>query len=416
LDKAGNWGTVARYVYDVVVDRTPPETVVDFGASVRVGANGMTVAVSTTGVINVYFSEAMNPVATNAGAFNLRYIRTPGNLDVNPGNPTLGNPVSINVTYQDVNPPLVTTPTATITPNGGLQPGGLYRLISTPQLEDDSGNVVDPPIDVYFRTLMDPSVRNVVPCDTLNPASIVTFEPGTWVGGFAGLAVSTDPVNQPMAAPMIASQITKANKSVNKNARGYAAPLAVHEFNLYNPLALRLTDVFSRPVRLTMRYDDVDDDGYVDSTRNTGHPIRVSALSIYWLDDETGAWVRIPGSVVDTVNKTVSAEIRHFSVYGLLGAPAPDLTEAFAYPVPYKPSIHANGIRFNNLSSYGTIKIFTVNGDLVKTINFDDTNANGSYKWDPVANESGDPLASDVYIYLIESSQQKKTGKLLVVR
>jgi hypothetical protein len=33
-----------------------------------------------------------------------------------------------------------------------------------------------------------------------------------------------------------------------------------------------------------------------------------------------------------------------------------------------------------------------------------------------VNNESGDPVASDVYLYVIENDQQRRIGKLMVIR
>jgi hypothetical protein len=143
--------------------------------------------------------------------------------------------------------------------------------------------------------------------------------------------------------------------------------------------------------------------------------VRVSALTICWLDEDTGVWSRLPSSAVDTVARTVSARLHHFSVYALMANPEYDLANVRAYPVPYKPSRNANGIRFDGLSSAGTIKIYTLDGDLVKTIPFSDSNG-GFVVWNPVVNESGDPLASDVYVYVVENPEQKKTGKIMVVR
>jgi hypothetical protein len=105
--------------------------------------------------------------------------------------------------------------------------------------------------------------------------------------------------------------------------------------------------------------------------------------------------------------------VSHFSVYGIIGAPHLDLSNAYAYPVPFKPSLGHREIVFINLSSLATIRIFTISGELVKELN--ETDADGILRWD-VTNSEGQPLASDVYLYLIENDQQKKTGKLIIVR
>jgi hypothetical protein len=249
------------------------------------------------------------------------------------------------------------------------------------------------------------------------PASVsyVSFDLNTWPGGFAGLAVNEAPTTEPMAAPALAGLISHANRANNnRNTGGFGKPFVVHEFNLYDSKVVRMGGALNRPARITMSYNDANGDGVVDETEGTPTPVKVAALGVYWLDEDTGVWVRLPTSRVDTVARTVTAQIVHFSVYGLLGAPELSLANAYAYPVPYKPSVHKNGIRFKNLSSIGTIKIYTVNGELVNTLQV--PNVGGNLTWNPVANSAGDPLASGVYIYVIENPQEKKTGKIMVVR
>jgi hypothetical protein len=90
-----------------------------------------------------------------------------------------------------------------------------------------------------------------------------------------------------------------------------------------------------------------------------------------------------------------------------------DLSQAYAYPSPFKPSLGHKEIIFTNLSDEGTIKIYTISGELVKTINYKGKTFTQS--WD-VRNESGKKLASGVYIYHIESANDKKDGKIVVIR
>lgn len=94
-------------------------------------------------------------------------------------------------------------------------------------------------------------------------------------------------------------------------------------------------------------------------------------------------------------------------------APASDLSTAYAFPVPFKPSATSTRITFTNLSSEATIRIFSATGELVRTLNEED--GDGFIRWD-VTNEQGAPVASDVYFYVIENAEQTKAGKLLVVR
>lgn len=95
------------------------------------------------------------------------------------------------------------------------------------------------------------------------------------------------------------------------------------------------------------------------------------------------------------------------------GAPAVDVSNSYAFPVPFKPSEGQQTIQFTNLPSDATIKIFDVAGGLVRTLR--EPNGEGILHWD-VTNDKGEPLASDVFLYSIESAEQKRMGKLMVVR
>ena len=87
------------------------------------------------------------------------------------------------------------------------------------------------------------------------------------------------------------------------------------------------------------------------------------------------------------------------------------------YPVPYKPSnsnYGGQGIHFENISDGSDIKIFNIAGELVyeKTI----ANANKDFIWN-VRNNSGNKIASGIYIYYIITPDGKKhKGKLAIER
>jgi hypothetical protein len=76
----------------------------------------------------------------------------------------------------------------------------------------------------------------------------------------------------------------------------------------------------------------------------------------------------------------------------------------------------ADRITFTNLSRRCTIRIFSVNGDLVKTIKKDD--ASSYVAWNPMLTDDNLFIAPDVYIYFIEDldTGQKALGKFVVVR
>lgn len=64
--------------------------------------------------------------------------------------------------------------------------------------------------------------------------------------------------------------------------------------------------VFDVPVTVVMSYRNADLSG-----------IHESAIRIAWLDERTNTWKDMP-CVVDTVSKTVTGTLHHFSAYGLI--------------------------------------------------------------------------------------------------
>lgn len=86
-----------------------------------------------------------------------------------------------------------------------------------------------------------------------------------------------------------------------------------------------------------------------------------------------------------------------------------------AAPNPYVRSRGDRVIVFDNVTAAATLKIFTINGELVRTVEKTDT-ASGSIFWD-VCNDGGEAVASGMYIYLITDGEgNKRKGKLAVVR
>ena len=93
-----------------------------------------------------------------------------------------------------------------------------------------------------------------------------------------------------------------------------------------------------------------------------------------------------------------------------------NLDSSHAYPVPYMPSRGHDRITFTRLPAKTTIRIYTISGELVKTL-MKDSGSVGKIIWFPVYNESGEKMASGVYLYVMESSDgQKKIGKLMVIK
>ena len=100
-----------------------------------------------------------------------------------------------------------------------------------------------------------------------------------------------------------------------------------------------------------------------------------------------------------------------------------DLDAITVVPNPYRGSSVYNEdyddetIYFKNLPSSCVIKIYTVTGKLVDTINFNslENNGSGQYPWH-LENSNGDKVAPGLYIYYVQSGGYDQVGKFAIVR
>lgn len=146
------------------------------------------------------------------------------------------------------------------------------------------------------------------------------------------------------------------------------------------------------------------------------------------------AWTSANGTVVsglpelrsDDYNRTVLAVARpgpyplDEKPWDVFAAPNPyiegDALRSFGGPSPQK-------IEFRNLPENATIKIFSLSGDLIKTLSHGPDafgNLYGSISWDQ-RSDSGLLVAAGLYIYVVESntsgtSGSRTTGKLMIIR
>ncbi|MBI4375947.1 MAG: fibronectin type III domain-containing protein [Elusimicrobia bacterium] len=155
-----------------------------------------------------------------------------------------------------------------------------------------------------------------------------------------------------------------------------------------------------RPVFLTMSYTDAE---------VAGAP--VNELSLARVDD-SGACVPLRTSI-DQAGRRLTAQLNHFSLFQvvrLTPAAAPDSARVF--PNPFYPSQGQGYVTFASMPASARVRIFTGRGELV----FDDlANASGLLTWNG-NNRAGRPVASGVYLVVVESGGSKKTLKLVVLR
>ena len=104
---------------------------------------------------------------------------------------------------------------------------------------------------------------------------------------------------------------------------------------------------------------------------------------------------------------------------GLFGNPDTDVTQAYAFPVPFRPNSGnpvrfgswAVGIQFVNLPSGGTINLYSLSGKRVRSIGI----IAPQMAWD-ACNSDGQQVASGLYIWEVLSGGNSKTGKLVIIK
>ncbi len=120
-----------------------------------------------------------------------------------------------------------------------------------------------------------------------------------------------------------------------------------------------------------------------------------------------------PGTYLVTVTAADSAGNSTFPAQATITLTATDLGGIRVHPSPWRSDLHSgHDITFDNVPTGSTIKIFTVSGRWVATL----SNVSGSPGWN-LKNDSGNDVASGLYLYLITDSQGGKAhGKFAVIR
>jgi len=416
-DNVGNWSTPPLSISDTIIMDTIPPTVelkVDNDKS-TILPDGEIVGVLPDTGMEAKFSKVMDTGSVKEG---LKLIAVKDNL-----NNSINEEVSLNFAWED------STKTV-ITPVSELKKNYLYKLQVTEWVIDLASNTVTGEREIIFRTIMDHTKKNVIVKAT-DERLMVTLEANALAATLEAnaltvtleanalpedgyLIINTEPLTyQFKVDPEV---INVANERSITNG-WYPIEGCLWEIKVCKANGDWMEDNFGSEVRIIFPYDE--DNGVVE---NALIPLMEETLQAFWLNEEHSNWVRVPGSRVDRENNVVATgEVPHFSVFGLMGSAVYDLSDAHAYPVPWKPNdgkdetgTEQDGITFTYLSSQGVIKIYTISGELVREYDYKPADG-GKWTWD-VETSRGEKVFSGVYIYYIKNEKEQKTGRLMIIR
>jgi hypothetical protein len=119
-------------------------------------------------------------------------------------------------------------------------------------------------------------------------------------------------------------------------------------------------------------------------------------------------------TTVDTVNKSMTVSLNHFSNFQAVAvAPSAAAETARIFPNPWYAG-RVGEVTFHQLPAFAKVRIFTLKGELVNELT---ANASGLLAWEGL-NRGGRRVASGVYLVVFESPQggKKKILKLAVIQ
>ncbi len=170
-------------------------------------------------------------------------------------------------------------------------------------------------------------------------------------------------------------------------------------------------------VTIIIPYFDADQNDIVDGT-----DISENTLRIFYLDETIKKWTLIKAVQLNPSRNTVSCQTDHFSTYSIMGYVTGDLEnldQTFCYPNPCYP-VQGQTVKIVNLpiDSNITIYIYNITGELVRTLNEDEEIETGvvsaTATWD-CKNEAGENVASGIYLYVVQTSNNTKVGKKIAI-
>ena len=166
---------------------------------------------------------------------------------------------------------------------------------------------------------------------------------------------------------------------------------------------------FNGFIEIKFKYLDEDDDGVVDNTR-----LYVNSLKIYRLENNEWKIVNDGGrNGVDKVSKYVIADVLYLGKFCVLGDEVNfniDEIEVFPNPINFEED---NYLRFKKLPQNSIIKIYNLNGVLIRVLIPDESKT--ECKWYG-KDSKGNKVSYGLYFYVIENSFSKKIGKIGILK
>jgi hypothetical protein len=165
---------------------------------------------------------------------------------------------------------------------------------------------------------------------------------------------------------------------------------------------------------------------FVDTSMHRGRPYFYSVTAMDHDVADSGAFrtgkAGDPSSNFLFIEPSTAAQVDYsYDENDVYVVPNPATTESMAAWALEPNNDDPTGIKveFRNLpASRGTIRIYTVSGDLVIQLPFDGTAGVGTIEWDLVSRNLQD-VTSGVYMYSVESEDsnfKRKIGKFVVIR
>ena len=362
--------------------------------------SGVLIGVSTTGTVTIVFQESMD-LTSLQNSLTVTAIRDHNGQTISTTPPFL-------LQYDDATLTLRISPSLPLT----WDTNSLYEISLSTVARTTAGVHLASAYGKKFLTVFDCSLDNTF-IDPFTGYTIVVLSAHSLpASGY--LVMTLDPLHNPERVNPVA--IEEANRKIALNLGALQSPVAIREINAYDLTGNRINITPGALAQLAMRYD-ADARGFVPHSLPL---VRSSSLALWTLDETRNLWIRVPGTTNSNTASQVAAPIYHFSVYALIGVQNTTVSDVYPFPVPWKPRANnparygtlAGGITFTNLPTSGTIRIYTVSGELVNSIEI--PNSALTVNWYGT-NSSGESVASGVYLWEIQSDNNSKTGKLMVV-